>query len=479
MVRVVGTLLHILNHSLKPDGTMAETLVFIVDDEDSVRRLLSQRISKNWGFKTRAFSSGESVLDALDDAPDAIILDFFLPEEDGVEVLREIKKRNPDIPVIMLSAEGAVDTVVECIKLGAADFLVKPIDFTHLEVTLKNAVKLSGISKELARLRDSLEESVTSGTMIAGSKEMQLVERMIGRVKDTDMSVLISGESGTGKELVARMIHFTGKRKRGPFVVFNCAAIPSDLLESELFGHERGAFTGAAQRKIGKFEQADGGTIFLDEIGDMSPALQAKILRVIASKEFERVGGNTTIKTNARVISATNKNLKELVKKKLFREDLYYRLASFPLHMPALRDRGSDIIELAELFLKQFSKEMNLPVSGFSREAIEVIYRYPWPGNVRELENAIRRAVVMAEGDVISANELPLVAQPFQHSSMEIEVDGKIFHDNKIVPLEKIKEQVVRRAIEITRGNLAQTARALGVSRSTLYKLAEKYKVKY
>jgi DNA-binding NtrC family response regulator len=458
---------------------MAETLVFIVDDEDSVRRLISQRISKSWGFKTRAFSSGESMLEALDDVPDAIILDFFLPDEDGVEVLREIKKRNPDIPVIMLSAEGAVDTVVECIKLGAADFLVKPIDFTHLEVTLKNAVKLSAISKELARLRDSLEESVTSGTMIAGSKEMQLVERMIGRVKDTDMSVLISGESGTGKELIARLIHFTGKRKRAPFVVFNCAAIPTDLLESELFGHERGAFTGATQRKIGKFEQADGGTIFLDEIGDMSPALQAKILRVIASKEFERVGGNTTIKTNARVISASNKNLKDAVKKKLFREDLYYRLASFPIHLPALRDRGSDIIELAEMFLKQFSKEMNLPVSGFSREAIEVIYRYPWPGNVRELENAIRRAVVMAEGDVISANELPLVAQPFQHSSMEIEVDGKIFHDNKIVPMEKIKEQVVRRAIEITRGNLAQTARALGVSRSTLYKLAEKYKVKY
>ncbi|MCZ7557675.1 MAG: sigma-54 dependent transcriptional regulator [Bacteroidia bacterium] len=458
---------------------MAETLVFIVDDEDSVRRLISQRISKSWGFKTRAFSSGESVLEALDDAPDAIILDIFLPEEDGVEVLREIKKQNPDIPVIMLSAEGAVDTVVECIKLGAADFLVKPIDFTHLEVTLKNAVKLSVLSKELARLRDALEESVSTGTMIAGSKEMQLVERMIGRVKDTDMSVLLSGESGTGKELVARLIHFTGKRKRGPFVVFNCAAIPADLLESELFGHERGAFTGATQRKIGKFEQADGGTIFLDEIGDMSPALQAKILRVIASKEFERVGGNTTIKTNARVISASNKNLKDAVKKKLFREDLYYRLSSFPIHLPALRDRGSDIIELAEMFLKQFSKEMNLPVSGFSREAIEVIYRYPWPGNVRELENAIRRAVVMAEGDVISANELPLVAQPFQHSSMEIEVDGKIFHDNKIVPLEKIKEQVVRRAIEITRGNLAQTARALGVSRSTLYKLAEKYKVKY
>jgi len=466
-------------HELNPDGTMAEKLVFIVDDEESIRRMLSQRITKSWGFKTRAFGSGVSMLEALDDSPDAIILDILMPEEDGVEILREIKKRNPDIPVIMLSAAGAVETVVDTIKLGAADYLVKPIDFTHLEVTLKNAVKLSGLSKELTRLRESLEESVASGTIIAGSKEMQLVERLIGKIKDTDMTVLLTGESGTGKELVARMIHFTGKRKRGPFVVFNCAAIPADLLESELFSHERGAFTGATQRKIGKFEQADGGTIFLDEIGDMSPALQAKLLRVLAAKEFERVGGNTVIKTNTRVISATNRNLKEVVKKKLFREDLYYRLSSFPIHLPPLRERGSDIIELAELFLKRFSEELKLPVSGFSREAIEVIYRYPWPGNVRELENAIKRAVVMAEGDVISANELPLVAQPFQHSSMEIEVDGKIFHDNKIVPLEKIKEQVVRRAIEITRGNLAQTARQLGISRSTLYKLAEKYKVKY
>ncbi len=458
---------------------MAEKLIFIVDDEDSIRRMLSQRITKSWGFKTRSFSSGESVLEALDDGPDAILLDILMPGLGGVETLREIKKRDPDIPVIMLSAQGVVETVVETIKLGASDFLVKPIDFTQLEVTVKNAVKLSSLSKELARLRESLEATVSSGAIVAESREMQLAERMIEKLKDTDITVFLTGESGTGKDLIARTIHYTGKRRKGPFVVLNCAAIPADLLESELFGHERGAFTGATQRKIGKFEQADGGTIFLDEVADMSNALQAKLLRVIASKEFERVGGNSVIKTDVRIISATNRNLKESVKKKQFREDLFYRLSTFPIHLPPLRERGADIIQLAELFLKRFSDEMKVPVSGFSREAIEVIYRYPWPGNVRELEGAIKRAVVMAEGDVISAHELPLVAQPFQHSSMEIEVDGKIFHDNKIVPLERIKEQIVRRAIEITRGNLAQTARQLGISRSTLYKLAEKYKVKY
>jgi len=458
---------------------MAEKLIFIVDDDDSTRRALSQRISKGWGFKSRSFSSGEALLEALDDNPDAILLDFTMPGLSGVETLREIKKRNPETPVIMLSEDGKLESVIEAIKLGASDYLVKPFDFTRVEVVLKNAAKVSALSKELARLRESLEVTVSSGTIISQSREMQLVERMIGKLKDTDLTVFLTGESGTGKDLIARTIHYTGKRRKGPYVVLNCAAVPADQLESELFGHERGAFTGASQRKIGVFEQADGGTIFLDEVGDLSQALQEKLLRVIAAKEFERVGGNTVIKTDVRIISASNRNLKEIVKKKQFREDLYYRLSTFPIHLAPLRERGADIIQLAEMFLKRFSDDLKVPVAGFSREAIEVIYRYPWPGNVRELEGAIKRAVGMAAGDVISANELPMVAQPFQHSSMEIEVDGKIFHDNKIVPLEKIKEQIVRRAIEITRGNLAQTARQLGISRSTLYKLAEKYKVKY
>jgi DNA-binding NtrC family response regulator len=457
---------------------MAETLVFIADNDDAVRRSISQRLSKIRGYKARVYKDAESLLTALEEGPDVILLDSELPEAGGIRIMKDIRMQNSDVPVVMLSKDAAPEVLSAAMKQGAFAYLSKPVDFTRLEISVGNAAAVSKLHRELAIMRDSLTETVSSDTMIASSREMQLVVRMVDKIKDMDMAVLITGENGTGKELVARSIHFTGKRRKGPFVIFNCATVPEDLIESELFGHEKGAFTGATQRKIGKFEEADGGSIFLDEVGDMSPALQAKLLRVIAHKEFERVGGNTTIKTNARVISATNMNLKEAVKKKQFREDLYYRIATFPIHLPALRNRGSDIIELTNHFLKKFSKELKTPVSGFSREALEVIYRYPWPGNVRELENAIKRAIVLAEGEVISAHDLPLVAQPFQHSSTDIETDGKVFHDNKIVPLDSIKEQVIRRAIEIKHGNLAQTARALGISRSTLYKLAERYKVK-
>lgn len=457
---------------------MAEKLVFIVDDEEPLRRMVSQKITKSWGYRARSFGNGETALAALDDAPDAILLDLSLGELGGIEFYKEVRRRNPDIPVIMLAEAEIPQLVTEAIKLGAVSILSKPIDFTQLEVALKTASKLSRISKELARMSESMEETVSSGSLIAESRPMQLVERLIGKIKDTDMTVLITGESGSGKEMVARAIHFTGKRRRGPFVVLNCAAIPADLLESELFGHERGAFTGATQRKVGKFEQADGGTIFLDEIGDLDLALQAKLLRVLQYKEIERVGGDRTIKIDARILAATNRNLKESVKKKLFREDLYYRLASFPIHMPSLRERGPDIIILAESFVSKYADEFSRSVKGFTREAIEIMYHYPWPGNVRELESAVKRAVILAEDELITAQDLPVVAQPFKDSSMELEVEGRLFHDNKIVPLDKIKEQAIRRAVEITRGNLAQTARQLEISRSTLYKLIEKYKVK-
>jgi len=456
---------------------MAEQLIFIADDEDAIRRMLAQKLTKGWGYKIRSITSGESVLAALDDMPDLILLDIALKEMGGVETLRNIKQYAPDIPVIMLSAEGNNEAIVESIKLGATDYLIKPIDITKLDVSVRTALKLSKLSKELARLRESLVETASSGIMIAESREMQLVERLIGKVKDSEISVLITGESGTGKELVARAIHFTGKRRHGPFIVVNCAAIPAELMESELFGHERGAFTGAVQRSIGKFEQANGGTIFLDEIADLNLALQAKFLRVLQSKEFERIGGSDTLKVDVRVISATNRNLKDAVKAKQFREDIYYRLASFPIHLPPLRERGADIIQLAEHFLKRFSEELKIRVKGFTREALEAIYRYPWPGNVRELESAIKRAVLLADGDIITMQDLPLVAQPFKDASMELETEGKLFHDNKIVPLDRIKEQAVRRAVEITRGNLALTARELDISRSTLYKLIERYEI--
>jgi two-component system response regulator AtoC len=306
---------------------------------------------------------------------------------------------------------------------------------------------------------------------------MQEAFKMVSKVLDNEITVLITGESGTGKELVARAIHYNGKRKTAPFVVVNCASIPRELLESELFGHEKGAFTGAHVRKIGKFELAKGGTIFLDEIGEMEMSLQAKILRVIQQKEFERVGGNEVIKTDVRIISATNRDLKSAVDNKQFREDLYYRLSSFPIHILPLRERKGDIVILIDHFIKIFNKKIGKEIKNVNKAALKIMYDYDWPGNVRELENTIERCMILSDGDYIEADVLPANISGTL-GTRSLNTNGVLFgEDLPVIPFEKLKEEAIRHALKATEGNIVEAARKLKIGRATLYRLMDKYKI--
>ncbi len=456
---------------------MSNRLVYVVDDEETILRLLEHWISKKWGYETRLFRSGEALLESLNEVPDVVLLDIMLPGIGGVETLKEIKQRHPDLPVIMLSAQGKVEVAIETLKLGAMDYYSKPVDFAKLEVSLKNAIQTHDLAREVQRLRAAIEKPAQFDNIVSDSGAMQEVFKLVHKVKDSDICVLILGESGTGKELIARAIHYNGKRRNEPFVVVNCASIPKDLLESEFFGHEKGSFTGAYQRRIGKFEQANGGTIFLDEIGELDLSLQAKLLRVIQTKQFERVGGNETLTADVRVISATNRDLIKAIQMKEFREDLYFRLATFPIVLPPLRERKSDILLLAEHFLKRFANDLGKSRMGFSKKALQLLYKYPWPGNVRELENAIQRAVLMADGHTIMEKDLPLALQTFgmheeDHSSSLLSPSSDV-----IKPIEQLKEEAIRHALKVTEGNIVEAARKLKIGRATFYRLLKKYKI--
>jgi len=457
---------------------MTRPLVAIVDDDSSIRKLLEYQFSQKWEYDVMIFEDGVAFLEATTIQPDLVILDVMMPQMSGTEVLRIIRERSPDTPVIILSAQAKIEAAIELLKLGATDYLVKPVDLQKLEVAARNAVRLNSLNKELRGLKDRITSSVQLPNLVSGDGEMQEVFKLVGKVKDSDIAVLVMGESGTGKELISSAIHFTGRRKDGPFVVVNCASIPRDLLESELFGHEKGAFTGAVQRKIGRFEAADGGTIFLDEIGEMDIGLQSKLLRVLQTKTFERVGGTEQIKTDTRVISATNRDLKKEAAEGRFREDLYYRLATFPILLPPLRNRRSDVLLLAEHFLKKYSAQEGKKVTSFSRAALQMLYSYPWPGNVRELENAIQRGVVLVEGKVFTEGELPLAVSSF-HETGSIAAEDVLLptaHGTAdIIPMEQLKEVAVRNALSVCRGNSMLAARKLGIGRATLYRMMQKY----
>lgn len=457
---------------------MPDRLIYIVEDEETIHRLLEHWVTKKWGYKGRVFHDGESCLASMHESPDLVLLDIMLPGMGGVETLKKIKQEWPDLPVIMLSAQGKVEVAVETIKLGAVDYLPKPVDFPKLEVTIKNALQMYDLAQEVRRLREEVGKKAQFDNIVSNSGSMQEVFNLVNKVKDSDIAVLILGESGTGKELIARAIHYNGGRKEGPFVIVNCASIPKDLLESELFGHEKGAFTGAVQRRIGKFEQANRGTLFLDEIGDLDQGLQAKLLRLIQTKQFERVGGNETLSSDVRVVSATNRDLQQAVKEKEFREDLFFRLATFPIVLPPLRERRSDILLLAEHFLKHFSKEEKRPVKGFSKKALKLMYDYDWPGNVRELENALQRAILMVEGDMITERDLPLAVQTLGTPEDTGEEPSRVSTTSTVIkPMERVKEEVIRQALKLTEGNIVEAAAKLELGRATLYRLMKKYKI--
>lgn len=450
--------------------------VFIVDDEPSISKLLTYWVRDKWGYKVQVFERSEPMLERLHENPSLILLDIMLPGMNGIEALQRIKAQNEHLPIIILSAQGRIDVALEAIRFGAFDYFPKPIDAQRLEGTIKNAIKNYELSRELESLRENVKREYRFENIVSVDGTMQEIFKLMTKVMNTDITVLIHGESGTGKELIAKAIHFNGSRKDKPFVVINCASIPRELLESELFGHEKGAFTGAYQRKAGKFEIANGGTLFLDEIGEFEMSLQAKLLRAIQERSFERIGGNETIKTDVRIISATNRDLKTAVEKKEFREDLFYRLNSFPVNLPPLRQRRSDILLLASHFLQSFNAKLGKNIKGFSRRANKLMYEYVWPGNIREMENAIERSVIITENDIIDIDDLPHHIRSAEESR-SFDTATPFFSDDVILPFEKIKEESIRHALRVTEGNILLAAKKLQLGRATIYRLIERYSI--
>jgi DNA-binding NtrC family response regulator len=453
-----------------------DKLIFIVDDEQAISKLLSYWAKDKWKYQVESFASAEDALKNINKKPDVILLDIMLPGMDGIETLKRIRQFDENIPVIMLSAQGSIEIAVESLRYGAFDYFTKPIDQQKLELAIKNAIKNHDLTRELQNLKDNVKRQYSFDNIISADGKMQDVFKLVTKVLDNDIAVLIYGESGTGKELIARAIHYNGQRKDRPFIVVNCASIPRELLESELFGHERGSFTGAHQRKLGKFEIAKGGTIFLDEIGELEMLLQAKLLRVIQQKEFERVGGTELIKTDVRIISATNRDLKKAVENKEFREDLYYRLNSFPISIPPLRQRKGDILILVESFIQKFNKKLGKDIKGFSKRALKLIYEYSWPGNVREMENTIERCLIISDKDTIDIDDLPPHMRTGDGST-NLDYGGPLFSDENVIPFEKLKEEAIRHALSITNGNIVEAAKRLQLGRATIYRLMDKYKI--
>jgi len=442
-----------------------------MDDDDSLRRVMEFSLTEA-GHTVRAAKSGEEGLLLFEKhAFDAVITDITMPGMSGMEVLAKIQKSDPSLPVIIITAYGTIESAVLAMKQGAFDYITKPFNRDELLLTLSKAFKMRRLEKENIELRAEVKGRYSFEGIIGSSKTIREVLDLAGRVAASDASVLITGESGTGKELLARGIHYNSPRAKGPFVAINCAAIPEGLIESELFGHVKGSFTGAVKDKEGKFELADNGTLFLDEIVDLRIDLQAKILRALQEHEVDRVGGNKPIPVDARVIAATNKDIDRAVKEGRFREDLYYRLSVITLHMPPLRERRDDVPLLVGHFLKKFNKGSEAHVDA---EALSSLTSYGWPGNVRELENVIERASVLKRGDVITRAELPEKLIKEKRG-----VEDIIFNlPENGISLEDLEKSLIVKALEQHKGNQTRAAEYLGITRPTLIYRMEKYGLK-
>ena len=454
--------------------------ILIVDDEANLRKTLAE-ILLSRGYSVLEADDGASALDTLrDKSPDLIFSDWKMPRVGGHELLEYMRgqPRLASIPVIVMTAFGSSHNAIEAVRLGAYDFVTKPFDLDEIVLAAERALDHSSLNREVLRLRsqETPQPVTAAGRLIGSSGPMLDVFITIGKVAETDSTVLICGESGTGKELVAEAIHNYSRRKDKPFVVVNCAALPESLLETELFGHERGAFTGAVGRKIGRFEVADTGTIFLDEIGELSPNLQSKLLRVLQERSFERVGGTETIHGDFRVIAATNRDLEASVREQVFREDLYYRLNVVRIPVPPLRERRSDIVPLAEHFLRTYSEKNNFPVVGFSDEAIMLLQNYFYPGNVRELENMVERAVLMARGRVLMPEHFPSrTSENGEGHARRLEIDLLSLPFHKAVA--ELERRLIENAIKASSGNKSEAANRLQINRRLLYNKIEEHKI--
>jgi DNA-binding NtrC family response regulator len=465
------------------DGPIAPIL--IVDDEPFVADLIHHWVQNVWDYPSIVANSGEQAIIMMRERnPRLVLLDINLPDINGIDVLRAIKSADEHLPVVMISAQESVTTAVEALKAGAYDYLTKPIDTERLQVIIRNAISAYSFQQKLKNLQAELNNRYDFSNIISADPMMHDLFKLMRKAVNSDITVCILGESGTGKELVARALHANGARKDKAFQVVNCAAIPHELLESELFGHEKGSFTGAVGRKIGKFEAAHGGTLFLDEIGDMDLTLQAKLLRAIQQREFERVGGTETVRVDVRIITATNADLRELIQTRRFREDLYYRISTFPIMLPPLRERKGDILLLAETFLKRFSERQGRSITSIHPAAIHAMMAYNWPGNIRELESTIERAVLICDKDEVLLSDLPIPIREcaeLQNQSMPIYQLEDYFDagQNKVVlPLEQLKQLAIKHALDACDGNISEASVKLDISRSTMYRLLEIYNIR-
>jgi DNA-binding NtrC family response regulator len=445
---------------------MTARKILIVDDEVSVRQSLQEWFLED-GFHVETAEDGAAALRQMDKGPyDIILLDLKMPGMDGIAVQKRVREVDKNVCIIILTAYASVETAVEALKLGAFDYVTKPVDPDDLSHLVQNALRQRELSEENVRLREKVSELAGATPIIGESPKMQRVFELIRTVAETDSSVVIRGESGTGKELIARAIHAQSKRRFFPIVAVNAGSIPETLLESELFGHEKGAFTGAQYRRKGKIELAHGGTLFLDEIGDVTPKMQIDLLRVLETKRFTRLGGNQEITSDFRLVCATHKNLEQLVQQSEFREDLYYRINVFSIDIPPLRDRREDIVLLTQHFINAYARAMGKSVRTLSPEARHLLEGYHWPGNVRELENAIERAMVIGKGTAIEPEDLPL--RPAPEESVQPA-------DQSLAGVEKLHIQQVLEELE---GNITQAAKVLGIDRATLYNKLKRYGIR-
>ena len=457
--------------------TPGSPTVLVVDDEHLIRWSLEQQLRREGYGIVLAENGAQALQKAQAENPDLILLDVRLPDADGLEILERLRAADPEAVVIMITAHGGVESAVRAMKLGAHDYIIKPFAVEELKLTVKKALETRALRRDVARFQAELRHGSSPADIIGESRVIRDLKLLIQRIAQSDATtVLLEGESGTGKDLVARVIHFASARARAPFLAVNCVALPEHLLESELFGHEKGSFTDAKALKRGLFEQADGGTVYLDEIGDMKPDLQAKLLRLIEEKTFRRVGAVRDLQVDVRIIAATNRDLTKAMEAGEFRRDLYFRLRVFPIYLAPLRERPEDILPLARHFLTRFNAEMRREIRDLHPGAQACLRRYPWPGNIRELRNVLERAMILASGELLHVEHLPpeIATEqsegprtPPQAAGMTLPAEG--------VRLEEVERDLVRQALEATEGNQVRAARLLGISRDALRNRMKKF----
>ena len=454
---------------------MAQRTILVADDDASIRSLLKQLLSDE-GYSVVEATTGTEVVEKVKDTnPDLVIMDVRMPELDGIEALPKVKQASPKTSVLIMTAFGSSNAAIKAMELGAFDYITKPFELDKISHTVKRVIEYRDLTSEVQVLRDEISSLVQTERIVGNSPAMQEVYKTVGKVAKADATVLITGESGTGKELVAEALHYNSNRRSGPIVKVSCAALPETLLEAELFGHEKGSFTGAMTQRRGRFEMADKGTIFLDEIGEMSLPMQTKLLRVLQERKIERVGSSLPIKVDIRIICATNKDLQRQVEQQKFRDDLFYRLNVINIHMPPLRDRKEDIPALVEHFLAKHRYSATAQPAAISEEALKRLMEYEWPGNVRELENVVERAVVLSRGQIITSRELPFGDHEGdgheEEGGDEVSVE-KSFFKKSVAQFEK---DLIMKALRDANGNRSKAAEMLGIYRRLLYAKIKEY----